>query len=162
MLPVQDHLSLISSQYLARAIQPNNTSHSAVTSSSGIRNMKQTLQPRFLHRVAPYLSSSIPPLIMGPPSSPFILELFPIPNFFHLITVSFRLLPHKKQRKKQTSLGPILSQLNSSFCSSLHSYREKIGLIPSPLCPSCGREPHTTVHVFSCSSHPTPLTKIDL
>ena len=54
-----------------------------------------------------------------------------------------------------------LSQLRSSFCSSLHSYRERITLIPSSLCPSCGVESHThtTVHVFACSSHPTPLTE---
>ena len=86
--------------------------------------------------------------------------------------MSFRLLLHKWQQKKQTSHGPsglsflnsvhpfvapshnhvlqtaspqmvaeeanlpwpfrtILSQLRSSFCSSLHSYRERIGLIPS-------------------------------
>ena len=55
-----------------------------------------------------------------------------------------------------------LSQLHSSFCSSLHSCRERIGLIPSPLCPSGGVEPHTTVQAFSCSSHPTPLTGMDL
>ena len=40
MLPFQDHLSLISSRYLARALQSNNRSHNVVTSSSGIRNMK--------------------------------------------------------------------------------------------------------------------------
>ena len=41
-----------------------------------------------------------------------------------------------------------LSQIRSSFCSSLHSYRERIGLTPSPLCPSCGVELHKTVHIF--------------
>ena len=40
----------------------NHTSHSVVTSSSGIRNMKQNLQSRFLHYVAPYLLSGILPL----------------------------------------------------------------------------------------------------
>ena len=59
MLPVQDHLSLISSQYLARALQPNNPSHSVVTSRSGIRNKKQSVQSQFLYCVAPYLSSDI-------------------------------------------------------------------------------------------------------
>ena len=29
-------------------------------------------------------------------------------------------------------------------------------------CLSCGVEPHTTVHVFCCSSHSTPLTELDL
>ena len=62
ILPVQDHLSLISSQYLARALQPNNPSNSVVTSPSGSRNMKQTLQSRFIHWVVPHLSSGILPL----------------------------------------------------------------------------------------------------
>ena len=38
-----------------------NPSHTVVTSFSGIRNMKQSLQSRFLHSVAPYLSSGILP-----------------------------------------------------------------------------------------------------
>ena len=37
MLPVQDHLFLLSFQYLARAFQPNNSSDSVVTSPSDIR-----------------------------------------------------------------------------------------------------------------------------
>ena len=61
MLPVQDHLSLIFSQHLARAFQPTNPSRSVVTSPSGSRDMKQTLQSRFLHYVAPHLSSGIFP-----------------------------------------------------------------------------------------------------
>ena len=38
-----------------------NPSHTVVTTFSGIRNMKQSLQSRFLHSVAPYLSSGILP-----------------------------------------------------------------------------------------------------
>ena len=58
MLPILDYLSLIGSQYLARAALPrNNPSHGLVTSPSGIRNMKQTLQSWFLNCGAPYLSS---------------------------------------------------------------------------------------------------------
>ena len=59
----------------------------------------------------------------------------------YLITVSFRLLPRKLLRKKQTfschAQVPFhnLSYFSSSF---LHSYRERIGLVPSPLCPTCG------------------------
>jgi len=46
-----------------------------------------------------------------------------------------------------------------SLDSSLHFYREGIGLISSP---SCEVEPYITVHVFSCSSHPAPLTELHL
>ena len=56
----------------------------------------------------------------------------------------------------------ILSQLRSSSRSSLYSYHDRAGLIPSLLCSAYGVESHTTVHVFSCSSHPTPLTELDL
>ena len=52
-----------------------------------------------------------------------------------------------------------LSHIHSSFCSSLHSYRQRIGLIPSSF---CGVKAHTTVHVFSCSSHLTPLTELNM
>ena len=61
MLPVEDHLSLISSQYLARNLQPSNPSDSVVTSPSGGRNLKLTLQSLFLHCVALHLSSGILP-----------------------------------------------------------------------------------------------------
>ena len=42
MLTVQDLLLLICSQYLARALQSNNPSHSVVTFPSGIRSQKKT------------------------------------------------------------------------------------------------------------------------
>ena len=103
---VKSLVTLISSQYLTRAAQPNNPSHSVVTSPSSSRNMEQTLQSRFLHCVALHLSTGIlPPPIMGPPSSPYILELFPFPCLFYLITVSFKLFPRKLLRKNQAFLG---------------------------------------------------------
>ena len=50
------------------------------------------------------------------------------------------------------------SQLRFYFCSSFHSYRERIGLIPSCLCPSWGRRrepPHTLRphFILSLASH---------
>ena len=56
MLPVQDQLFLICFRYLTGALQANNPSHSVVTPPSGSRYMKQTLQSRFLHNVAPHLA----------------------------------------------------------------------------------------------------------
>ena len=74
ILPVQDHLSLSSSQYLVRALQPNNPSHTVVTSPSGSRNMKQTFQSRFLYCVAPHLSSGILPVTDNPINPPTDLQ----------------------------------------------------------------------------------------
>ena len=119
--------------------------------------MKQTLQSQFQYCVAPYLSNGIlPPSIMGQPSNPFILDLLLFPSHFYLINVSFRLLPQiaSEEASLPRSYRSTVSQFRSSFCSSLHSYRERIGLVPSPICPSCVLEPHTTFHVTSASGTP--------
>jgi len=61
MPPVQDHLSLICFQYLTKALQPDNPSHSVFTLISDIKNKKKTLQSRFLHI---YRTVFYPPLII--------------------------------------------------------------------------------------------------
>ena len=52
---------------------------------------------------------------MGPPSSPFILKLFPISNLFYLITVSLRLLPQKIAPKPLTCLRSFINSLSDRF-----------------------------------------------
>ena len=128
--------------------------------------MKQTLQSRLLHCVAPHLSNGIlPPTDYGTTIKSLHTRA---------VTISKSLLSHN--RALQTASPQIdlekvnlprhyrctLSQLSFSFYSSLHSYRERIRLVPSPLCPSSRLESYTTVHVFSFFSHPTPLTELVL
>ena len=100
MFPVQDYLSLISSQYY----KPSNN---VITSPSGIRNMKK-ISPNF--NSISLMCCSISIERYSTPTDyegyPFILKVLPYPSLFYLITVSFRLLPHKQHRKKQTFLGP--------------------------------------------------------
>ena len=50
-----------------------------------------------------------------------------------------------------------LSQFRSASCSSLHYYRERIRLIPSPF---SGGEPHTYIHILTSPTHPSPLIEI--
>ena len=47
MLSVQDHLSLLTSQFLATRLQPGHASYPTVTVDPGPRDMKTTLQRRF-------------------------------------------------------------------------------------------------------------------
>ena len=99
---------------------------------------------------------------MGSSSSPFILELLPFPSLFYLRTVSFILHPCKLLRKKQTSLGPTEEPFhNFVLLPVIPSIPIVRGydwfLAPLPLL--WIRTPH---HVFSCFSHPTPLTELDL
>ena len=135
-----DQISLLCSQYLARTLQPNNPSHNLVSSSSGIRLMKHTIHSRFLHDVATYLSAAFcPPLNLRPPPTPFIPKRFRSRNLPQLLTVYFRLFFSQISAEETNLLRPCrtsLSQLCSFFRSLLHSYREMVGLITSPVCPS--------------------------
>ena len=166
VLPVHNHLSLLCSQFLAQAMQPSHPSHSIVTSPSGTRDKKHTLQSKFLPVVTPYLVDGILPpqnytatikslhteatataIASSDPND--ILQSLPPP-----VAEEETFLP----RPYRTTL----SQLRSGFCSSLAPYRARIGRTPDPLCPSCGVEPQTVPHLFSCSSHPTSLSPVDL
>ena len=105
--------------------------------SSAIRNKKRkTLQPRVLHRIAPYLSSGILPtahyrsLLKSLHTKALLdynslLTHDPILQFVSpLIAAEETNLPHP--------YGTTLSQLRLSFCSSFHSYGDMIGPIRSP------------------------------
>ena len=163
---MHDHLSLLSSQYLARCLIPNNPSHSVVTSSSGPRHMKQTLQRRFHPLVAPFLTNG------SLPADAFKETL----DSLHTSAVQRTISSRPPNRVLQEPAPPVseeelslsrpyrttLAQLRSSFSPVLNSYLERIGRSPDNLCPSCRGAPHTTAHLFSCPSHPTSLVVLDL
>ena len=165
-LPVKDHLSLISTQFLARALQPTHPSHPYVTTPPGPRNMKNTLQSLFLHQVQPYLVDGILPpntyrdtisslhfeavdRVVGSLQPNRVLGTEPPP-----VAAEELLLPRPYRS--------ILSQLRSGYCLALNSYLERVGRAPSDLCPSCHTSPHTTSHIFTCTAHPTTLSPRDL
>ena len=61
MLPIRDHLSMLSAQYLASASQPDHPAHEPVRRPARRRDKKKTLQSRFKDVVAPHLvNGSLP------------------------------------------------------------------------------------------------------
>ena len=165
-LPVHNHLSLLCSQFLTRALLPSHVSHPIVTTLPAPRTKKSTLQSKFLPDVAPYtVGGIIPPdaykstiksLHTGAVAraiasrSPNKVLLAPPP----VVAEEEKLLPRRHRS--------VLSQLRSGYCSFLDSFLERVGRAPDSLCPSCRGAPHTTSHIFSCPSHPTPLSVGDL
>ena len=63
-----------------------------------------------------------------------------------------KLLP----RKTRTTLA----QLRSSYSTYLNKYLHRINpaTYPSPSCPQCDVEEHSTNHLFDCTAAPTDLT----
>ena len=166
VLPVQEHLSLICTQFLARALQPTHPSHPHVVSPPGPRNMKDTLQSLFLPQVQPHLVEGI-----LPPNS-YRQTI----SSLHSEAVGRVLASSQPNRVLGTVPPPVaaeelslprpyrstLSQMRSGFCLALNSYLKAVERAPSDLCPSCREYPHTSEHVFSCELHPTDLTPLDM
>ena len=61
MLPVGDHLELLSAQYLASAKHPYHPSHEIVNLPPGPRRMKETLKTKVGHLVEPHLVNGVIP-----------------------------------------------------------------------------------------------------
>ena len=55
---VENHLRLLSAQFLARALQENHASHQHVTQDCGRRPMKEALRSKVLDDVSPYLDAN--------------------------------------------------------------------------------------------------------
>ena len=164
MLPVDDHLSLLCSQFLVTALQPGHPSYPIVTADSGPRDKKKTLQLKFRPNIERFLSNGaaqdakearkqlhteyVDAALRARPLNP-VLNLQP-PD----IAEEESILP----RQYRTAL----SQLRSGHCSALNSFRQMIRISDNDTCPSCNQASHTTQHLFTCPSHPTPLGARDL
>ena len=60
-LPVDDHLQLLSRQFLASSLHPQHPSHPVVTKPSGPRQLRHTLSSRHHQAVAPFLRGGVLP-----------------------------------------------------------------------------------------------------
>ena len=63
-----------------------------------------------------------------------------------------------KELSLSHSARTCLSQLRSGHSIRLNNYKHRIGRSATDRCPLCNLEPHSTLHLFSCSNSPTPLT----
>ena len=162
-LPVEDHLRLLSAQFLARALQEGLPSHQHVMLDRGRMPMKETLRSKVIEEVQPYLNANgkvdagdfhriqqaihtdIVAKTVDRLGGSRVLNTHPLP-----VDKSEAALPHL--------VRSTLSQLRSGFCSRLKSFQFRIGGVPDDLCPECGSQSHDTNHIFNCQTHPTRLT----
>ena len=123
MLKVKKHSELLSTQYLARCLEPENVNFSFTTREPPKRMMKETLFTR--HR------SAVEPLMIAKDAEETYLT----------------------RRQRAT-----LSQLCSSHCKLLNSYKKRLKQTDSSSCPDCGMDPQDVPHLFNCTAHLTTLT----
>ena len=167
VLPVKEHLHLLSSQFLARSLQPNHVSHPVVQLDQGPRRLKHTLRSKCIAAVQPYLQ----------PDGTLSQGRFPaVKNLLHTAIVGDTInnlgpnrvlgVPPPLVDASESSLPrqtrTVLAQLRSGQCGRLKDYQLKIGKMNDDLCGDCDLFPQTVSHLFDCPAHPTTLGIVDL
>ena len=157
-----EHSELLSAQYLARCMEPENVCHPITTRGTPKRQMNETLNT--IHRNT--------------------VELLRIANdrkatliAFHTDAVKNNIKSHESIVVLGSSAPPIgnsekdltrkerstLTQLRSGYCGLLgpnKSRFKKTGNLK--VCADCGKTPHDVKHLFAFLVHPTPMTLSDL
>ena len=164
VLKVDEHLRLICSQYLATCLQPNHVSLPIVTADSGPRRMKLSLQTGFSDQVNDLLVDG------------YVTDIKTTRKILHTRAVQAAIRSRRingvlEEAAPEVDQAEInlprvarttLAQLRSGYCSALETFKNRINLSPSAICPCCRQEDHTTRHLFDCPEHPTTLTPLDL
>ena len=163
---------MLCNQFLARAVQPDNTSHAVVTSNLEPENIWHTLRTAFIDsdyqqrytdtgtRNGVVQARSYKKVIKSIHTESVRKALDDLePNRVlnsrpPLVSTDEQSLP----RAHRTTL----SRLRSGYCPALNSYQASIGTSTTDRCPSCRLAAHTTAHLFNCPEHPTNLDTLDL
>ena len=166
-MPVDDHLKMLSAQYLASCLRESHPSHSVVTAPSGPRNMKPTLQSSHLATVAPFLRADG---TLDPAEYNNTLKAIHTKSVKDVInrlgsqSVLGRIPPaiSQSERTLNRQERTTLAQLRAGRCRRLNDYRHMLGQVENALCPECLFRRHTSFHLFNCDGRPTNLTVEDL
>jgi hypothetical protein len=166
-MPVREHLDLLSTQFLANALQPHHPSHRLVTAPPAPgAHLKPSLQTKYGAAVASYLHNGA----IFPSSYKKILKALHTSapqSAINCLAVN-RVLgtrPPEVNLEEMTLQRPhrsTLRQLRSGHCKGLREYQHFIGTVTDDRCSECSLLPHSTFHLFHCIANPTALTSWDL
>ena len=168
LMPVDDHLNLLSCQFLANAMQPSHPSHEIVTAACAPRpNMKPSLQTKYGSALIPYLTDS------GVISALNYKKVLAALHTSAVNSAISRLKPNRvldtappeinpEEKQLPRAVRTTLCQLRSGFCRGLRTYLHKIGSSDDDQCPDCHLTQHSSSHLFNCPANPTDLVPGDL
>ena len=157
VLKVREHSELLSAQYLARCLEPENVNNSITTRDTPKRQMKETLFTRHRSTVEPMMiakdrKSSLQAIhtkavnqAVNSQRRNVVLDDRP-----PLINIS-----EKEQTRKECMT---LAQLRSGHCRLICSYKSRISKDASLVV--CGKTPHNVNHLFNCPAHPTTMSDL--
>ena len=152
MLTVQDHLSLLSSQFLATSLQTGHPSYPTVTADPGPRNKKKTLQRRFGDQALRFFVNTA------------IQDAKEVRMQLHTQYVDSTIRARPPSRvlnlqptdiaEEDTSLPRQYRSTLSQICFG-HCSAHRIGISDTDTCPSCQQSSHDTPITVSGSTSPS-------
>ena len=155
MLKVREHSELLSTQYLARCLEPGNVCHSITTRETPKRRMKETLSARHPNTVEPMMLANNRKATLQEIHSDAVNKAIKDQE----MNIVLDGLPHpiNDSEKDLTRMErATLAQLRSGYCKLLGSYKSRIRKDASlDVCSDCGKTPHDVKHLFACPAHPT-------
>ena len=145
MLQVEDHLNLLSAQYLVQCLDTENVCHHMTKMDLPPREMKETIFTRHDQTVLPLLANNRKYTLQALHTS-FVntakgnmKDNRVLNNRLPPINDEETLLP----RRQRTTL----SQLRSGHCKLLNSYKKRLKQSYSSSCPDCGMDPYLTCSI---------------
>ena len=159
MLKVKEHLELLSAQYLARCLEPENVNFSITTREPPKRMMKETLFTRNRSAVEPLMIAKDRKTTLQAIHNMAVNQA--VTSLGRNVALDDRppainISEKELTRKERTTLA----QLKSGHCRLLGSYKSRISKDVS--LDVCSKTPHDVKHLFNCPAHPTTMTPSDL
>ena len=162
MLKVKEHSELLSAQYLARCLEPENVNFSITIRKPPKRLMKETPFTRHRNAVEPLMIAkdrkTTRQAIHTMAANQDVTSLgrnVVLDDRPQVINIS----ENELTRKERTTLA----QLRSGHCILLGSYKSRISKdVSLDVCADRGETPHDVKHLFNCPAHPTTMTLSEL
>ena len=160
MLQVEDHLNLLSAQYLVQCLDTENVCHHITKMDLPPREMKETIFTRHYQTVLPLLANNRKDTLQALHTS-FVNTAIGNMKDNRVLNSRPPSINDEEtllQRRQRTTL----SQLRSGHCKLLNSYKKRLKQSDSSRCPDCGMDPQDVPHLFDCVAHPNDLSPVNL
>ena len=167
ILPVEDHLALMSRQFLAQASVESHPSFAVVPGDPGPRDHRHTLASKHGQAVAPFLRGGSMPRdnlrdSLTDPHTAAVARAVRIQNLSPSKVLGYH--PPAVDDSEQSlprAWRSTLSQLRSGYCRALKSYTAVLNNTDD-LCPDCQSDSQSVSHLFLCPEFPSTCEKVDL
>ena len=148
MLQVEDHLNLLSAQYLVQCLDTENVCHHITKMDLPPREIGDNLHQTLSNRVTTARKDTLQAL-----HTSFVTTAIGNMKDNRVLNIQSPSINDKEtllQRRQWTTL----SQIRSGHCKLLNSYKKRLKQSDFSRCSDCGIDPQDVPHLFDYVAHP--------